>query len=165
MNIEQWRAQTIAIIGRPTVRLPRDSENALLNTAFNSVHRSFGPRHEKAASTCTDVLSALIALARGRGGLEQGIEEMTQVEIAGYTGWSANTVSRYTRYMEDLGLLRITREYISPPKGSKRVPPRRLPNKYYFTFVGKKVARPGGEAIQHPITTSIYYNRSWNGRD
>jgi hypothetical protein len=160
MTLEQWRTQTIAIIGRPRVQSPKDDETSKVNAAFNSVYRAFGPKHEKAASTCTDVLATLIALAKGRGGLGRGIEGMTQIEIADYTDWSVTTISRYTRYMEGLGLLRISREYISPPKGSRGKPPLRLPNKYYFTFVGKRQAHPGGEAIQHPITTSIYYNRS-----
>jgi hypothetical protein len=159
MTLEQWREQTIAVIGRPEPPKQKD-ELSSVNAAFNAVYRSFGDKREKAASTCTDVLSALIALARDHGGLEGGVTGLTQVKIAEYTSWSANTISRYTRHMEDLGLLRITREYIPPPKGSRKIPPKRLPNKYYFTFVSKRQAHPGGEAIQHPITTSIYYNRS-----
>lgn len=156
MNLEQWRAQTIAIIGSPIVRLPRDDEIASVSAAFNSVHRSFGPKHEKAASTCTDVLRALIALARGRGGLGLGIEGMTQVTIADYTDWSASTISRYTRYMETLGLLRIERRRRTEGKHKGTS----LPNSYYFTFADSLSVRPGGEAIQHPITTSVYYDRS-----
>jgi Mn-dependent DtxR family transcriptional regulator len=88
--------------------------------------------------------------------LEHGVEGKTQKEIAAHFKWSAGTISRYTRHMEELGLLRIERRRRTEGKYKGTS----LPNSYYFTFVDKKTVRPGGEAIKHPITTSIVLGRN-----
>jgi hypothetical protein len=147
MTLEQWRAQTIAIIGKPIS--PKQKAEKLVNAAFSAVHKSFGPTHQAAASTCADVLSVLILVAQKRGGLEHGIEGKTQVEIAAQFKWSASAVSRYTRHMEALGLLRIERRR----RAEGKYKGTSLPNSYYFTFVGEKMALSG----EHLIATNIHY--------
>jgi hypothetical protein len=155
MTIEQWRVQAIAVIGKP---IPlKQKEQVKINAAINAIRKSFGPKRAAGASTCIEVLNTLVAIAQERGGLEHGVEGLTQYTIARRTSkpWCETTVGRYTREMEKLGLLRIERKYTKDQFGRSK----RKRNHYHFTFLESRLARPGGGSIKHPITTSTYLSK------
>lgn len=150
MQKDEWLKKLVALL-RPPEALFLDKKRA--RQAAQAIRSTFGPKHQKAASTCIDVLLLLIGKAK-----RYRIEGQTQKDLAYRFKWSHGTVGRYTRVLEDMGLIEIDRGRLK--NGRVR------PNSYILTFLMETVKcfKTGGEYIQHPVFTSIYLEGVGVGR-
>lgn len=113
-----WLNYMAELLGDPPAQKQRLKK---LEKAKKAIKESFGIHHRWAADTCLDVLETLWEIAEEKK--TDTVRDLSQKSIADRCRWSASTIGRYTRKMEEIGLLRISRSGLFQC------------NEYYFTFL------------------------------
>ena len=128
----------------------RETDPVLVNRrkakqAALAIRKVYGPNHHKAAGTCIDTLHLLMRKARNNE-----VRGLTQLQLAKNFKWSHGTFGRYTRVLENMGLIDIERTHNK--KGWRK------PNGYILTFLMEAARRFGlGRYYdEHPYPWRLY---------